>query len=459
MGCPSNINPWLCEKLKEKGLLKDPPGNQGPMLNLLIEIEPSAYNDVASYLQKMGLSPSAPFFFGKYIEVRVPSALVPQIASIPGVKKINYNMPVSIGRRINDPLLGQLENVTVEIPPFPNIPLPAPPGSPVHQNYLFIPTSVSRKVLELPEDSILKKTLIAVVDTGSPWSFHPQVQGLTLNIQSFVPGEALAYDNMGHGTWCTTASMGKSAQTTYGLVQGSATAGNTVIVAKVLDVAGSGDTSWIIKGMEWAYLQGAKVISLSLGGTPQGGVNDDPFCDVVNTLYNAGTYSVIAAGNSGPDDYTIGSPGFCPKALTVGAYSITDKDVSYFSSRGPSASWYKTHKEQWEQDYEEYGDYLIKPDVVAPGGGRASEKSTPQELLYSGCMGWFCGFYDGQPLYPFEGMMGTSMATPQVAGLVALAIDTGKIFSTDQVKNKMSASWGDKKSNSWGWGLIKWPVL
>jgi len=102
---------------------------------------------------------------------------------------------------------------------------------------------------------------------------------------------------------------------------------------------------------------------------------------------------------------------------------------------------------------------LIKPDVVAPGGVRASEKSTPQELLYSGCMGWFCGFYDGQPLYPFEGMMGTSMATPQVAGLVALAIDKGKIFSTDQVKNKMRASWGDKKSNSWGWGLIKWSVL
>jgi len=100
MACPPNINPWLCEKLKQMGVIKDPPGSpSGPTLSLLIQVEPKAANDVIATLRKMGLSPSQPFFFNQFIEVNAPAALVPAIAQIPGVVKVNYNMPVRYSER------------------------------------------------------------------------------------------------------------------------------------------------------------------------------------------------------------------------------------------------------------------------------------------------------------------------------------------------------------------------
>jgi hypothetical protein len=74
MACPPNINPWLCEKLKQMGVIKDPPGSpSGPTLSLLIQIEPRAANNIIAALRRMGLSPSQPFFFNQFIEVSAPS--------------------------------------------------------------------------------------------------------------------------------------------------------------------------------------------------------------------------------------------------------------------------------------------------------------------------------------------------------------------------------------------------
>jgi subtilisin family serine protease len=456
MACPPTINPWLCEKLKQMGVIKDPPSSpSGPTLSLLIQIEPKAANDVIATLRKMGLSPSQPFFFNQFIEVSAPAALVPAIAQIPGVVKVNYNMPVSIPS----------VSASYVIPPFPVLPQapinPPPSISPLAANDKFIPTSLARQVMGLPEDNVLRNTLVAVLDTGGPWPWHPQVQGLTEVAMSFVPFEPSPLDGHGHGSWCTTAAIGKEANTTYGPVKGAATAGSKVIFAKVLSNLGMGKTSWIIKGMEWAYLQGAKVISMSLGGEPQGGVDDDPFCQVINTLYKVGVYTVVASGDSGPDLWTTASPGFCPNALTVGAYVITDNDISWFSSNGPSARWYKEHPQQWREDYAKYGDLIVKPDVVAPGGGRKDEKLRPWEYIYSGCTGYFCGTYSGSLMlgYPYEGLMGTSQSTPLVAGAVALAFDRGLISSIDDVKNRMKAAWGKEKDPRWGWGLLKWSII
>lgn len=58
---------------------------------------------------------------------------------------------------------------------------------------------------------------------------------------------------------------------------------------------------------------------------------------------------VIAAGNVGPSDETVGSPGSATDALTVGAVDGTDR-LADFSSRGPRL-----------------GDYAINPEIAAPG--------------------------------------------------------------------------------------------
>jgi subtilisin family serine protease len=94
----------------------------------------------------------------------------------------------------------------------------------------------------------------------------------------------------------------------------------------------------------------------------------------------AGTFFVVAAGNSGPDCDTVDDPpATYPDVLSVGAVDRSGK-VAGFSSRGPAP------------------DGSAKPDLVAPGAG-----------VWSALPGGTYGELDG-----------TSMAAPHVAGVVAL---------------------------------------
>ncbi|MFP7296381.1 S8 family serine peptidase [Neobacillus niacini] len=92
---------------------------------------------------------------------------------------------------------------------------------------------------------------------------------------------------------------------------------------KVLGPYGSGSYSNILAGIERAVADEMDVINLSLGSDH----NDplDPTSIAINNAALAGTVAVVAAGNSGSDLYSLGSPGTSALALTVGAsdYSIT----------------------------------------------------------------------------------------------------------------------------------------
>ena len=73
----------------------------------------------------------------------------------------------------------------------------------------------------------------------------------------------------------------------------------------------------IIRALEDSVRDGMDIDSMSLGGKVFG--PNDILTETVNSVVDAGTIVVIAAGNEGPGDMTISSPGTAEKAITVGA--------------------------------------------------------------------------------------------------------------------------------------------
>jgi subtilisin family serine protease len=240
---------------------------------------------------------------------------------------------------------------------------------------------------------------VAVLDTGVD-AGHPDLAGRIESTASFVPGEDVT-DGHGHGTHVASTIAGTGAGS-GGRERGVAP-GADLEIGKVLDNGGSGQDSWIISGMEWAARERkAKVVSMSLGGGPTDGT--DPMSVAVDELSaETGALFVIAAGNSGPSETTVGSPGAADAALTVGAVDAGDR-LAEFSSRGPRLA-----------------DGALKPEITAPGVDILAARSQ-----YSA---------EGEGLY--RTMSGTSMATPHVAGAAALLAAQHPAWTGGQLKDAL----------------------
>ena len=126
---------------------------------------------------------------------------------------------------------------------------------------------------------------------------------------NFVDGTDDPLDDQGHGTHCASIAAGN------GSLKGVAPDAS-LMAYKVLDADGSGSEDDIVAGIDKAVSDGADVISLSLGGY---GDPDDALSTAVDNAVKAGVVVVVAAGNDGPTNATINSPGCARRALTVGA--------------------------------------------------------------------------------------------------------------------------------------------
>lgn len=208
---------------------------------------------------------------------------------------------------------------------------------------------------------------VAVLDTGIDTG-HSDLASKVVLGKNFSSTSTSFQDGHGHGTHCagTVAAITNNAKGVAGVGFNT-----SLMVGKVLSNSGSGSTSWITSGINWAYQNGAKVISMSLGG----GGNSTSMSNACTAAMNAGCVVVAAAGNSNTS--TMSYPGAYTNVIGVGATTSTDARASY-------SNW---------------GSWV---DVAAPGSS-----------IYS--------------TYPRSGttdryatMSGTSMACPHVAGLAAL---------------------------------------
>ncbi|MEA1855428.1 S8 family serine peptidase [Cytobacillus sp. OWB-43] len=92
---------------------------------------------------------------------------------------------------------------------------------------------------------------------------------------------------------------------------------------RVLGPYGSGSNEDVMAGIDKAVADEMDVMNLSLGTS----VNDplDPTSIAINQAMLSGVVAVVAAGNAGPDEKTLGSPGTAALGITVGA---SDSDMS-----------------------------------------------------------------------------------------------------------------------------------
>ena len=288
-----------------------------------------------------------------------------------------------------------------------------------------------------------KNVKVAVLDSGAS-TIHEQLSGRIYKLMTVYTGAYI--DTNGHGTWCTACVGGRTVRADAisriigkdVICEGIAQA-CTLYAIKVLGfIIGTGSDSAIIKGIEWALEEGVNILSMSLGGPVQiDKQEDDPFYSVMTKVIEQGVIPIVAAGNEGPEPQTIATPGWLENVLTIGAYDPLTGEVAEYSSRGPT------------------NDGRIKPDVIAPGGGYPDHgiENAIVNLLDK------CG--DGLP-DRYSPIQGTSMATPHVAGLVALMYEAhqkllGKKLTTQEIKEMMKA-FGHEKNNDAGWGLITWNI-
>ncbi|NEA98546.1 S8 family peptidase [Streptomyces sp. SID13726] len=255
---------------------------------------------------------------------------------------------------------------------------------------------------------------VAVLDTGVKRD-HPDLQGKVTSERNLITGSANADDDNGHGTHVAGIVAGSGAAS-GGRYEGVAP-GASLLIGKVMDAGGSGLSSDIVAGMEWAVAQGADVVNLSLG-TRAPSTGTDPLSDALNSLSaNSDTLFVVAAGNTGPDATTIGAPGAADTALTVGAVDSTGA-IASFSSRGPRL-----------------GDGALKPDITAPGVAvvSARAKGTPVgDVDPAGPQGPIDDNYTA--------LSGTSMATPATAGAVALLAQRHPDWDGERLKDALMST-------------------
>ncbi len=158
-----------------------------------------------------------------------------------------------------------------------------------------------------------KDVTIAVIDTGIDFS-HPDLRGfpkgedVAAKGHNFVNVFEAPNDTNGHGTQVAGIIVAD------GGIRGVAPDAR-ILAYKVSADGESVSSELIVKAIQKATADGADIINISLGVNKTNSRIDS----AVNEAIRNGVFVVVAAGNDGPLQGTIGSPGRNPNAITVGA--------------------------------------------------------------------------------------------------------------------------------------------
>ena len=251
--------------------------------------------------------------------------------------------------------------------------------------------------------------VVAVVDTGVDYNHPDLAANIWTNVNevdgnffdddgngfvddvrgwNFMFGNNDPIDHNGHGTHVagTIAALGDNGIGVIGVAWHS-----HIMAVKGLDDNGFGFDFTLAPAIMYAASNGADVINASWGGEG----SSQAIEEAIQFATGLGTVFVAAAGNSS-EDATNFFPANSPEAITV-ASAGPFGNFSFFSNFGP------------------------KIDVTAPG----------EDILSLQAAGTFLG---PQVIDGYIRLNGTSMATPHVSGVAALALSQDPAYSTEQVR-------------------------
>lgn len=223
------------------------------------------------------------------------------------------------------------------------------------------------------------------------------------------PGEAVGNGLSFHGTH-VAGTIGAAGNNGAGV---TGVAWNVRIMpVRALGTYGAGSSTDVIEAIRYAAglsnrsgtvpAQRADIINLSLGAT---GSCPTAYSNVISAVRAAGVMVVAAAGNAanGANVPVADAPANCPGVIGVAAVNRNRTRASY-SNAGAGV------------------------DVAAPGGESADQVFSTWANLNNGI------YTDG-----FIGISGTSMASPHVAGVLALMKGVNPLLTPDQIDNLLAS--------------------
>ena len=305
---------------------------------------------------------------------------------------------------------------------------------------------------------------VAIIDTGIDYT-APDLNGLVdlSRSTSFVarnnalaatyfPSRNKIDDFNGHGTNVASQVSSKA------VALAGVTSRTTLLGVKVLSDSGSGSLSAVLNGVLWAADHGADVANMSLGGgfvksanpkdTTAKIVGAGRLVSIINRVFNyagkKGTLIIVAAGNEAADLDHDGN---------YDATYCSQPHVVCVSAVGPLIP---TGSADVPSVYTNYGRSAIS--VAGPGGNVGSVVSSWPYGLSNGSFVWsycarnrFGGYTSaGVPVLTpcaagnrLSGYIGTSQATPHVAGLAALLVAEHGHGNPSQIKHLIEQSADD----------------
>jgi subtilisin family serine protease len=247
---------------------------------------------------------------------------------------------------------------------------------------------------------------VGVVDTGVDLA-HEDLAGKVTVSTSCIGADDVAaacqgtgQDDEGHGTHVAGII---AADTFNGKGVASVAPGAQLVVAKALDASGSGALEDVNAGIKWVVDHGARIVNLSVeaDGTQLSVTPGQSMAEGIEYAWHHGAIPVVAAGNATPSLF--GPAGYAGiDAVVVGATGRSG-EPAWYSSPLTGAKW----------------------GIVAPGGDARSPAGTASCAgpLAGACIvstGWFAGHTNA-----YADDEGTSMAAPEVSGVLALLIAQG----------------------------------